>query len=198
MIHSSNLGDQGVILHDSELDFGTIQTKVAGAMIYSTQRNITWYLMATRSIPHFGDCQRDSDCITFQSNTDGYILFENTNLVSNKLYFICAFAEEIEIHRESYTETFTGIKSCSDGFIIDNIAPSGGQIFVENTAGYLNDIFEIRISWERFIDNADVEMFGYSDSIKYYSYAIGKSQCIMRNSFICVDQPLKNFIKFKF
>ncbi|XP_053405466.1 uncharacterized protein LOC128558962 [Mercenaria mercenaria] len=175
MIHSSSLGRKTAILHDAELNFGTRDTKIAAAVLYASQRNVTWYLMSARRIPAFGQCQRDTECITSQASVDGYILFQNTDIIMNNLYFICASSEAAEIYRETYTENVPEISSCSNGFILDDTPPSGGQVYVDNTGGFVNDVSDIRITLGGFSDNIDASVLGYGENLQYYSYAIGSS-----------------------
>ena len=174
MIHSSYLGDTSNFPHDVELDFGKRSSKVAGVVFYASQRNVTWYLMSSRRIPAFNQCQRDTKCITSLTSLNGYVYFEEKYISLNKLYFICAFSKASQIERETNIESFVEIRACSNGFILDDTPPFGGQVHVENKKGFVNDLAAVHIMIQGFSDNVDASLLGYEDDIKYFSYAIGK------------------------
>ena len=92
----------------------------------------------------------------------------------NTLYYICASANESNITRETFTETFMKIEMCSNGFILDDTPPYGGEVHVTNLNGYINDLKDIVVSWDGFGDNSDARLLGYESTINSYSVEIGK------------------------
>jgi hypothetical protein len=150
MIHSNHLGGETQFLHDTELNFGKISSKVAGVVFYASERNISWYLMSTRRIPTFDQCQSDTKCITSLTSTNGYVYFERKYIRMNNVYYICALSKPLKINRENYVESVAEIRTCSNGFILDDIPPSGGDVLVDNINGFINDLSAIEIDIEGF------------------------------------------------
>ncbi|XP_053381645.1 uncharacterized protein LOC123528459 [Mercenaria mercenaria] len=173
MIHSSNIGSKYALLHDAEVDFGTTTTVISGVMMHATERNVSWYLMRKSDITQLIDCDKDKYCVLSATSDTGFMAFDSDLIERNHLYYICAYSNVTLVAREAFTEELTEIRSCSNGFIIDDIPPTDGRVTVRNTGGFLSDISAIDIAWRGFDDNADVEKLGYRDGIKYYSYAIG-------------------------
>lgn len=160
------------LLHGNELDFGTTNSSVVGAMLYAAERSVTWYLTREPHVPI--DCDADEDCITSMATNDGYVNFKNDFIITDNVYYICARANRTTIIRELFEESLPEINSCSNGFVIDNKAPIGGEINVKNTNGFLTNTKMIEISWDKFIDTVNATQLGYAENIKGYSFAIGK------------------------
>lgn len=173
MIHSSNIGNKYSILHDGEMDFGTNRTTVVGALMYATERNVTWYLMKKQRLPFSLDCDKDSDCLYSMTTDTEYVLFDKRLFKEDIFYYTCAFSNATTVSRELFTEVLNEVGSCSNGFILDNTPPFGGHVTVQNTNGFITSRTEIEIAWNGFDDNVDAIELGYVDRLKYYSYAVG-------------------------
>lgn len=158
-------------MHDNEVDFGTRSTKIAGAIPHGFGRNITWYLMKERSIPT--SCKDMFNCISSISTTSGYAKFPSHEVALYTVNYICAVADEAEIDRESSKEILPRISSCSDGFLIDDIPPSSGEVTVNSINGYINNVADFRVSWSNFEDNIVDGTLGYRGSIHYYAVLLG-------------------------
>ena len=61
MMHSRYLGDALVQMHNEEIDFGSPDTHVVGALPSATGRNITWFLTTSRTIPE--TCSEAPECV---------------------------------------------------------------------------------------------------------------------------------------
>lgn len=179
MIHSSNIGTHLSLLHNAEVDFGTIDATVAGVLLHAVERNVTWYLMKERTFPQSGDCDKETDCVHSQISDCGYIYFDSHFVDRNRFYYICAYSGSTIFIRETFTEKLPEIQSCSDGFVIDDTPPTTGKISVKNTNGFLTDLSSIDIRWRGFDDNTDAEKLGYPYRIKHFSYAIGTNALFM-------------------
>ncbi|XP_053381647.1 uncharacterized protein LOC123555884 isoform X2 [Mercenaria mercenaria] len=173
MIHSSNIGSKYSVLHDAEMDFGTTNTSVVGTLMYATERNVTWYLMKNKHLPVLEQCDKDSECVFSTTTGNGYVLFDKSLIKQNVFYYTCAFSNASSVSRELFTEILSEIRTCSNGFIIDNTPPFGGQLNVKNTGGFIIRPWKMDISWNGFDDNVNTEKLGYSERIKFYSYAVG-------------------------
>ena len=170
-MHSIYLGDVLHQLHNEELDFGTEDTDVIGVILYANERNITWFLTTTKTAPV--SCSNIPTCIGTLATTNGYVTFPKKLIKYNTIYYICALANESHIVRETFTEILQPIATCSNGFVIDNIPPTTGQVHVKNVNGFINDLKRLIISWNGFDDNIDVAALGYGHKINFYSVEIG-------------------------
>ncbi|XP_052788806.1 uncharacterized protein LOC128223569 [Mya arenaria] len=171
--HSSNVGEQYEILQNNELDFANGKSAVVGVMLYADQRNLTWYLVTTSTLPPSGDCDKSSQCQNSLTTGNGYATFDITHLMQNIRYYICAFADESIVEREYSTEHLSSIQECSDGFVVDREPPSAGNVLIENTNGFVANLRSIKIYWKGFADNVHSSMMGYDRDIDYYMLAIG-------------------------
>ena len=170
-ITSSNLGVLYKLLHDSELDFGNTSAKVAGIVVYGTEREIEWFLMTRPEIPT--QCINSPRCLQFLTSKSGVIEFDSRFIAANTLHYICARSNVTYIEREIFTERLEAINTCSDGFVLDDSPPSSGEVHVSQHGGYLTDTTHIQVSWDGFSDTMDATKLGYVDRIKSYSLAIG-------------------------
>ena len=75
--------------------------------------------------------------------------------------------------REKFTEILPLIQGCSNGFVIDSVAPTSGRVYVKNVNGFINDLRHITVSWDGFRDNIDVSALGYEHGINSYDIEIG-------------------------
>ena len=175
-LHTLNLGKDTDSIQADEIDFGNSSTRIAGVVMYGTERNITWYLMTKKQSPY--DCSSDVYCLMAETNQDGYIVINPKFIQMNTFYYICVYSNTTIIKRELFTETLPEMNSCSNGFILDDVHPTSGRVQVLNYNGYLTSTSGILITWSGFKDNVDAKTFGYMDSIKYYSYAVG--ECLFK------------------
>ncbi|XP_053396792.1 uncharacterized protein LOC123551182 [Mercenaria mercenaria] len=168
---SADIGHLYTVLHNNELDFGTPETQVMGVMLYATERNVTWYLMLKNQAP--GSCELNKYCIMSKTNNAGYVSFDQNLITLNTFYYVCAYSSVTVIEREVFSETLYEINSCSNGFVLDSKAPRSGRVEARNTNGFLTNLFSIELAWIGFVDEIHATKFGYVDSIRTYSYAIG-------------------------
>ena len=171
-MHSRNLDDALRQLHNEELDFGTTDTEVVGAIPSGTDRNITWFLTTTKTVPK--NCNESPECKTSRMTTDGYVQFRKADILVNTFYYICASAEESTTVKENFTEKLPAIRACSNGFVIDDTPPYGGEVHVRNVSGFLNDLREIVVHWNGFDDNINASRLGYENKINTFTVEIGK------------------------
>ncbi|XP_052789886.1 uncharacterized protein LOC128224179 [Mya arenaria] len=173
IIHSSDVGDMYTILHDNELDFGTSKLRPAAAVMHANERNVIWYLMTSRHVPD--ECDTDVDCLTKKVTTDGFAIFNETDVFLDTPFYLCVSSNTTVVEREWFSETLGEIRSCSDGFILSNTAPIPGKINVQNVNGYIPDIDHVVITWEPFNKETGATLLGYPDNIQHYAIGVGNS-----------------------
>ena len=105
-------------LHDNELDFGTSKISPAAAVIHANELNVSGYLMTSRHVPE--KCDTDVACLKEKVTSDGFAIFDETNVFLDATFYMCAFSNTTVVEREWFTEAMDEIRSCSDGFILDN------------------------------------------------------------------------------
>jgi len=169
--HSADLGDLYTVLHNNELDFGKPNSVPAGVITYANDREVTWYLLTSPHVP--SDCDTDTNCRLSVSTKNGFVLFDTKNVEPNVRYFICAYSKASVVEREWFTEKFEEISSCSNGFIVDTIAPQPGHVYVQNTTGFLTARHDVIVHWDAFEDNVNALEFGYPSLIKEYYISCG-------------------------
>ena len=174
-MYSRYLGDALVQMHNEEIDFGSPDTHVVGALPSGTGRNITWFLTTTRTIPR--TCSEAPECVASKTTSEGYVYFDE-EIQANTIYYTCASAEETQIIKEPFSEQLPAVHVCSNGFIIDDTPPSGGEVHVVNFNGFLNNLHEIDIHWNGFDDNIDIDRLGYKNKINAYIVEIGKTEIV--------------------
>ena len=148
--------------------------------MYATERHIDWFLMKSQHIPF--DCSADPNCIKTQTTTMGFTRFNPNIIQMDTFYYICAYSNTTFIDRELFTERLPEISLCSNGFVLDHTRPSSGIVEVINNNGYLTSLSNIRIQWHGFKDNIEATRLGYIDSIKTYTYAVGKMILLALNT----------------
>lgn len=153
------------------MDFGTAGTNVVGAMLYASERNISWYLMTDNSVPVA--CELSKDCIVSKETNSGFVSFESSLTMLNKFYYICARSNTTFVERELYTEILHEIKTCSNGFVLDSQPPVPGKVEIRNKNGFITSLNNIYLSWNGFKDNINATKLGYVSDIQSYSYGIG-------------------------
>ena len=176
-ITSSNLGEMYRLLHGSEFDFGTTSTMVAGAIVYGTERSVNWFLMTRPEVPTH--CEISDRCLLSEQSDSGFVEFHASHIRLNTLYYICASSNVAYIERETFTERLEAISACSDGFVLDDTPPYGGEIHVQHHNGYISDTSHVLVSWDGFKDNIDAKKLHYSDGIRSYSFGVGMLKLFM-------------------
>lgn len=158
--HSENIGEKLLELHGSEMDFAGHDVKIGGYIIGKPDLPITWYL--TRDPNTFGGkCAFDPQCLLSKNTIGGFVNFENLKIIENGILYICA--------KSSTMQTI-----CSDGFVIDENFPTGGQVSVEEVNGFIIEGSTMSIQWTGFEGNKDALKLGYNSDMAGYMYAIGK------------------------
>ena len=76
------------------------------------------------------------------------------------------------------TEVLPETKACSNGFLVDDTPPTGGELHVNDVNGYITNLHDIEVTWNGFGDTADVAALGYHDTISAYTVAIGENKNI--------------------
>ncbi|KAH3709959.1 hypothetical protein DPMN_069425 [Dreissena polymorpha] len=170
-IYSADIGYHYTQLHDSELDVGNAHSSVAGALVYASERTVEWFLMTSQYVPE--NCNTDVNCQANYMTHTGYVEIKNEDMTFNQLYYICAFSNSTEVKRESSIETLNEISSCGNGFILDSLPPTSGQVLVHHHNGFISNPQQIFVSWAGFDDNIDAALLGYPGKIQYYSIGIG-------------------------
>ncbi|XP_052789246.1 uncharacterized protein LOC128223857 [Mya arenaria] len=173
IIHSSDVGDMYTFLHDNELDFGTRKFRPAAAVMHANERNVSWYLMTSRHVPD--SCDTDVSCLKEKLTSDGFAIFKETDVFLDATFYMCVSSNATVVEREWYTESLDEIKSCSDGFILDNTAPIPGNIDIQNVNGYITDIEHAVITWDSFHKETGATLLGYPEDIQHYSIGVGSS-----------------------
>ena len=164
-------GSKLKILHDNELNIDKADITVGGAMVYASERNVSWYLTMSPYTPV--SCGGDAKCIAELSTNTGFVIFPRELVRPNTAYYICVHAKETSVHREFYTENMAEIKSCSNGFILDDATPKPGKVLIKHNNGYITSK-TLDVTWTDFSDNIDATILGYPWNISYYQYKVGK------------------------
>ncbi|CAG2236399.1 unnamed protein product [Mytilus edulis] len=159
--HSENIGNKLSELHYYEMDFAERDVKIGGFISGQSGMTINWFLMRNQKLPK-QKCIFDSQCLLSKNTTGGHVNFENPYVNENGVFFICAILS-------------TQQKLCSDGFLIDDTSPVGGEVSVKSYNGYVIDGSKISIHWSGFRGNRHALVLGYQSDIAGYQYAIGTS-----------------------
>ena len=120
------------------------------------------------------NCDIDAECSLSVTSRDGFVVFDKAKVKPNTRYFICASSSSTVVEREWFSENLDALSSCSNGFIIDTIAPEPGHIAVKNYNGFLSSSSNIFVHWEKFSDNVKASAFGRPSDIKEYVISCGK------------------------
>ncbi|KAH3708851.1 hypothetical protein DPMN_068310 [Dreissena polymorpha] len=171
MLRSSNIGQHYSVLHDSELNIGSSNTTVAGALMYASERTVSWYLMKIQYVPD--NCETDVNCIVRYDTDSGYVEFSTHDISLNQIYYICAHSNTTEVNRELFTEALQEISSCSNGFVLDSSPPTKGHVQVQNHKGFVTNPQHVLVTWDGFDENIDASIFGYPSKLLTFSVAIG-------------------------
>jgi hypothetical protein len=144
--------------------------------------------MEDNHVPSCESCKLSKECIVSKVTNTGFVSFESKFTKPNTIYYICALSNKTSVIREMYTEVLDEIKFCSNGFVLDSIAPVAGTVKVQNENGFLTSLDNIEFSWDEFADNIDATKFGYPSNISAYSYGIGMNIWIMLYYFIVINK----------
>ena len=175
MIQSAYIGDAISRVHDAEVDFATRESVVVGAILGGKDRKVKWYLMSS---PTVLDRCKAPKCKAALVTSDGYVQFPASFIQYDKVYFICAVASEMHVVKEMQTEVLPEIKACSNGFLVDDTPPTGGELYINDVNGYITNLNDIEVMWNGFGDTADVAALGYHSTISEYTVAIGMSETV--------------------
>jgi hypothetical protein len=118
-------------------------------------------------------CDFNKVCVVSKVTNNGFVSFDKTLIKFNTIYYICAYSISTSVIREMHTEVLDQINTCSNGFVLDSIAPVAGKVEIRNNNGFLASLDNIELSWNKFEDNIDATQFGYPRNIASYSYEIG-------------------------
>lgn len=174
-LHARFLGVMLRQLHELDLDYCRSNTTVSGALPYSADRNVTWYLMTASGVPKSLNCGQDTSCVKSISTQGGFAEFKKTELIPGTRYYICAWSNATTVRREFFDEHFDEIRLCGNGFLVDDSPPKPGQVTIVNQRnGYLTGSKEIVVSWHGFSDSrSDESTSNFNSGIKDFSLAVG-------------------------
>ena len=173
MIQSAYIGDAISRIHTAEVDFATKESVVVGAILGGKDRKVKWYLMSSPTVP---DRCKAPKCKAALVTSDGYVQFPASSIQYDKVYFICAVASEMHVVKGMQTEVLPEIKACSNGFLVDDTLPTGGELHVNDVNGYISNLHDIEVMWNGFGDTADVSALGYHNMINAYTVEIGMNK----------------------
>jgi hypothetical protein len=124
-------------------------------------------------------CDFSKGCVVEKVTNTGFVSFDKTVVKFNTFYYICAYSVTTSVIRELNTEVLDEIKTCSNGFVLDSIAPVAGKVEIQNNNGFLASLDDIEFSWNKFEDNIDATQFGYLSNIATYTYGVGMTLWII-------------------
>lgn len=169
-LHSKNIGDHLITLHQMEIDYCGSDTNIGAVMIGVGDSMVTWTVRTELPLNN-RTCADDASCLYSTSSVGSY--FELPNMVlSEGMIFICATSEDGSVSREKDIEITHGIAGCSNGFIVDYTAPSSGHVEISSKDGYITTLQHQSVYWYGFHDNS--EIFNVGRAINLYQYALGK------------------------
>ena len=169
------IGENLKDFHSTEINFCPSNIKLVGAILFSANRPIKWFLMKNNSIP-VNRCEDSDHCIESIHSDGGVGLFKRHILVANIKYFVCARAEEFVIHGETTDEIMPILNLCGNGFYVDNEPPAGGSVRIKSgIKGYISSSHEVYIVWSGFMDIEQYVRLLHGDGIIEYHIALGIS-----------------------
>jgi hypothetical protein len=172
LAHSQFLGDELQLLHDSEIDVTSTDSKIYGFLGGGAGKSIQWYLMTKPSIPKLA-CDADIDCLQSSESTDGIGRFNTQRLQPDKKYFICAFSENSNISLKHTLSHLEGISMCGNGFVIDDSPPIAGNVNIQSSnQEFITNKKELEIRWSSFPD-IEMEVRDVESGILRYEICIG-------------------------
>ena len=178
-LHSKNIGDQLIELHQMEIDYCGSDNNVGAIIIGVGDSLVTWTVRS--STPHINNaCSDDVNCMFSTITVGGYFQLPNIELPEG-IIFICAESDSTVAEREHDVEVIHGVAACSNGFVVDRSPPSAGHVVFVSNDGYINSLLHQSIYWYGFTDNSN--MFDNGGEMMY-RYAIGKF-VILQSTKIC-------------
>ena len=172
ILNSEYIGDAITKIHDAEVDVANKKSVIIGAILNGKARKIKWFLTTSPTVPE--KCKAPV-CKTAVTNLDGYIKIPRDVIKYDTVHYICAKASEIIVRKNGHDETLPEIKTCSNGFIIDDSPPTGGELYVNDDNGYITNLQNVQVMWSGFGDTTNVAALGYDIPISSYTVSIGRS-----------------------
>ncbi|XP_062588511.1 uncharacterized protein LOC134250178 [Saccostrea cucullata] len=180
-------------LHKHEMDFTNKSWFQLGGFTIGTGRNhVQWTVMTEKRVPT--DCLTDVSCIYQEITIGGFARFHTyLGLRTGEIYYLCVNVT----------------KGCSDGFVIDNVPPSSGNVKVHNHHnGYINSNSTVTLLWHGFVDGSHFKEFLYPSAIERYEMAIGThlnsqdvlsfTHCGLSESSVLTNVTLTNGMTYYF
>ena len=167
ILHSSQLSDIAIQLHNDEVDFSNNTRGISGALQGIDCKDYEWFVQENPDV----NCRTNKDhtsCIKPRYTNKNVVEFRNMFLKDGHHYFIC-------VHASNGSCSSLPMKMCSNGFIVDTLPPIPGNVYVGHdivSKGH-PDNTSMLIRWDGFKDTVD-EVAPYSSGIKEYFFAIGK------------------------
>ena len=168
ILHSNQLGDVAIQLHNDEVDFTKNTRGISGALQGTDCKDHEWFVQEDPDV----NCRTNkyhAACKKRRYTTGNVVEFRNMNLKHGHQYFICVYASNGNCSPAP-------MKMCSNGFIVDTQPPLPGHVYVGHgteSTGH-PDNTSVLIRWDGFEDiEAELDI-PYVSGIKEYFYAIGK------------------------
>ena len=141
------------------MDFVSSNTQLSAILTDGAQRNVTWFLMASRRAAIDGDCAADPECVTSETSHTGTVVFSRTGsaVQDGRNYFVCALlssrsSAEGQGHATNWD---TRSEVCGDGVAIDDTPPVPGTVTISNAqSGYLGNEDHVMVTWTGFSDSS--------------------------------------------
>ena len=183
ILHSNQLGDVAVQLHNDEVDFSNNTRGISGALQGTACDEHDWFVQEDPEV----NCQKEKFHVTCKKKrytTLNVVEFSNMKLHHGRRYFIC-------VHAWGGSCSSSPIKMCSNGFIIDTKPPLPGHIYIghgnQEVRGHADNT-SMLIRWEGFEDIETELELPYASGIKEYYYAIGECKILSLESIIAYDR----------
>ncbi len=171
LLNSKMLGTSLRLLHEMDVDFISINSRISAAVTNSDGRNISWYMMKGKPGLPVHDCDSDTWCVASKYSHDGFVRFGKIEFQEEDPYYVCANVSARGDH--------SGFAVCGNGFIVDETPPLEGSVSITNAvSGFLTDSSHMYITWSGFHDNNPARLNSYANDIKSYSVAIGWYICL--------------------
>ena len=174
LVKSRYLDTDGMkFIHSKEIHFVTSNTLIGGVFTNTANRNVSWYLLTSRSLPQ--NCSSDQTCISSIETVGGVVNFKKVYLQNRQQYYICARVQASEVSREFFTTSLDSLSRCSNGFVVDDDPPEPGNVnFIGKNNGFVTDPTTLTIAWKFFTDVEKYVNISFGSGIAGYAYALGK------------------------
>ena len=172
------------------MDFVSSNTQLSAILTDGAQRNVTWFLMASRRAAIDGDCTADPDCVTSETSRTGTVVFSRTGsaVQDGRSYFVCAVvssrltAEEGQGHGTNWD---TRSEVCGDGVAIDDTPPVPGTVAISNAqSGYLGNEDHVMVTWTGFSDGW---LLGTPSGGHLLNYSVALGEASFLHAFMAYD-----------